>query len=112
MQVFVGTDSHYIHGYECRTDKEFARILEDEVRFHGAPNRILSDMAKAEISKKVEEILRRYMIDAHQSSLISNSRILLNVPFKISNDMQTMSLTTVVLLLKLGYSSSIMSCTS
>ena len=67
MQVFVGTDLHYIHGYECQTDKEFARILEDDIRFHGAPNRILSDMAKAEISKKVEEILRKYMIDAHQS---------------------------------------------
>ena len=38
MQVFVGTDSNYIHGYECRTDKEFARILEDEIQFHGAPN--------------------------------------------------------------------------
>ena len=30
-------------------------------------NRILTDMAKAEISKRVEDILRKYMIDAHQS---------------------------------------------
>ena len=67
MQVFVGTVSHYIHGYECRSDKEFARILEDDIRFHGAPNRIVSDLAKAEISKKVEEVLRKYMIDSHQS---------------------------------------------
>ena len=37
------------------------------IRFHEAPNRIVSDMAKAEISKKVEEILRKYAIDAHQS---------------------------------------------
>jgi hypothetical protein len=39
MQVFVGTVSHFIHGYECRTDKEFARILEDDIRCYGAPNR-------------------------------------------------------------------------
>ena len=60
MQVFIGTVSYYIHGYECRTDKEFPRILEDDIRFHGAPNPIVSDMAKAEISKKVEEVLRKY----------------------------------------------------
>jgi len=49
-------------------------------------------MAKAEISKRVEDILRKYMIDAHQSELISNSRILLlNVPPKISSAMPTMS---------------------
>ena len=45
----------------------FAQILEDEIRFHGAPDRIVSDMAKAEISKKVEDILWKYIIDAHQS---------------------------------------------
>ena len=67
MQLFVGTDSHYIRGYKCRTDGEFARILQDDIRFHGAPNRIVSDMAKAEISNKVDEILRKYAIDAHQS---------------------------------------------
>jgi hypothetical protein len=27
----------------------------------------VGDMAKAEISKKVEEVLRKYIIDAHQS---------------------------------------------
>ena len=54
-------------GYECRTDKEFARILQDEIRRHGAPNRVVSDSARAEISQKVEDILRKYIIDAHQS---------------------------------------------
>jgi len=33
----------------------------------GAPNLVVSDRAKAEISRKVEEVLRRYIIDAHQS---------------------------------------------
>ena len=31
MQLFVGTDSHYIRGYECWTDGEFARILQDDI---------------------------------------------------------------------------------
>ena len=40
---------------DVSTDTLYADILQ-----HG-------EMAKAEISKKVEEILRKYMIDAHQS---------------------------------------------
>ena len=67
MQIFVGSDSYYTSGYECRSDKEFARILQDEIRHHGAPNRVLSDCAKAEISQKVEDIMRTYIIDGHQS---------------------------------------------
>ena len=67
MQIFVGSDSYYTSGYECRSDKEFARILQDEIRRHGAPNRIISDCAKAEISQKVEDIMRTYIIDGHQS---------------------------------------------
>jgi len=53
--------------HECRTEGEFARILEDEIRCCGAPNLVVSDRAKAEISRKTEEVLRRYVIDAHQS---------------------------------------------
>lgn len=67
MQIFAGADSYFLSGHECRTDGEFCRILEDEIRFRGAPNLVVSDRAKAEISRKTEEVLRRYIIDAHQS---------------------------------------------
>ena len=67
VQIFAGAESYYITAHECRTDGEFASTLEDEIRSHGAMNRLISDRAKAEISKKVEDILRKYIIDAHQS---------------------------------------------
>ena len=67
MQIFAGADSYFLSGHECRTDGEFCRILEDEIRFRGAPNLVVSDRAKAEISRKTEDVLRRYIIDAHQS---------------------------------------------
>jgi len=63
MQIFAGADSYFLSCHECRTDGEFCRILQDR----GAPNLVVSDRAKAEISRKTEEVLRRYIIDAHQS---------------------------------------------
>ena len=111
-QLFAGSDSYYIRGYECKSDGEFARILQDDIRFHGAPNRIVSDRAKAEISNKVKEILRKYHIDAHQSEPYQQQQNPINVLCRMSSAMPTMSTITVMLHLNLGYLSFIMSLTS
>jgi hypothetical protein len=67
IQVFAGSATYFIGVHECKTDGEFARILQDEIRHNGAMDRLVSDRAKAEISKKVEDIMRIYTIDGHQS---------------------------------------------
>ena len=37
VQLFAGCTSYYLSAYKCRSDKEFARILEDNnIRSHGA----------------------------------------------------------------------------
>ena len=52
MQMFAGTVSHYIHGYECRTDEEFARILQDDIRFHGAQIELCVTWPRLRLARK------------------------------------------------------------
>ncbi len=66
-QVFVGLKSQVTSAYGCNTDGEFVNTLEDEIRNRGAPNRLLSDRAQAQISKKVKQILRALFIGDWQS---------------------------------------------
>ena len=54
-----------VHG--MKTDGEFVNALEDEIRKRGAMEKIITDCAKAEISKGVKDILRNLYIDDHQS---------------------------------------------
>ena len=49
------------------SDKEMPRTLMDEIRRLGAMDRLISDNAKAEVSKKVKDILRMFVIDDWQS---------------------------------------------
>ena len=71
-QLFVGRTSRYrsVHALGD-SDKNFHKALMEEIRKRGAMNRIISDNAKAEISARVKDILRTYVIDdwnseAHQ----------------------------------------------
>ena len=50
-----------------RTDKEFVRTLEDNIRKRGAMDKLISDRAQVEISNKVRDIMRNYIIDDWQS---------------------------------------------
>ena len=52
-QVFVET---------MKSGKQFVNTLEDNIRRRGAMDKLLSDSAKPEISKKVMDILRAYHI--------------------------------------------------
>ena len=49
------------------TDGDFVGSLEDEIRYRGAMDLLMSDMAKAEISARVRAILRAFQIKDWQS---------------------------------------------
>ena len=66
-QVFAGKMSKYISVHPCKTDADFPRCLEDEIRKRGAMDRLASDRARAEISNKVKDIVRTLFIDTWQS---------------------------------------------
>ena len=66
-QVFVGRNTYVSDVYGCKTDAEFAGILEDNIRERGAMDVLISDGAKAEISTKVVDILRMYRCGNYMS---------------------------------------------
>ena len=59
--VFVGRDSLVADVYPI-SGKQLVNTLEDNIRQRGAMDKLLSDSAKTEISKKVMDILRTYHI--------------------------------------------------
>ena len=61
-QVFVGRDSLVAEVYPMKSGKQFVNTLEDNIRRKGAMDKLLSDSAKTEISKKVMHILRAYQM--------------------------------------------------
>ena len=66
-QFFVGLESLVSDVYGVKTDKQFLQTLQDVVRRRGAPNKLVSDSAKAEISQAVKDYLRWLVIDDWQS---------------------------------------------
>ena len=59
---FVGRDPLVADVYPMKSGKQFVNTLEDNIRRRGAMDKLLSDSAKTEISKKVMDILRVYHI--------------------------------------------------
>ena len=66
-QFFVGRNSLVCDAYGIKSEKEFVNTLEDNIRFRGAMDKLISDRAQVEISKKVKDILRNYCIEDWQS---------------------------------------------
>ena len=52
-QVFVGRDTLVADVYPMKSGKQFVNTVEDNIRRWGAMDKLLSDSAKTEISKKV-----------------------------------------------------------
>jgi hypothetical protein len=50
-----------------KSEKHFINTLEDVIRLHGAPTKLISDRAQVEISKKVKDVLRTLCISDWQS---------------------------------------------
>ena len=80
-QIFVGRKSLVADTYPCKTDKEFVNTLEDNIRERGAMDKLISDGAKAENSKRVKDILRALVIGQwfsepyHQNQNFAENRI-------------------------------------
>ena len=61
-QVFVGRDTLVGDAYPMKSGKQFVNTQEDNIRWRGTMDKLLSDSAKTEISNKVMDILREYHI--------------------------------------------------
>ena len=66
-QLFDGKESLVSDIYPMRSGKQFINTLEDNIRRRGAMDKRISDSAKNEISHKVQDILRAYIISDWQS---------------------------------------------
>jgi hypothetical protein len=66
-QFFVGTESMVCDVYPMKTDKQFINVLQDNICRRGALSKLISDRAQVEISNKVQDILRNYIIKDWQS---------------------------------------------
>ena len=65
--IFTGLDTQVTDIYGIKTDRQFVNTLEDNIRYRGAPTRLISDRAQVEISNKVLDILRTLCIGDWQS---------------------------------------------
>ena len=66
-QIFVGRHTLVADCYGLKTDKEFVNTLEDNIRERGAMDKLISDCAKAEMSHRVQQILRALCIQSWYS---------------------------------------------
>jgi hypothetical protein len=66
-QIFVGQKSLVIDVFGMASSAEFVNTLEDVIRYRGTMDKLISDSAKVETSKRVLEILRALCIDDWQS---------------------------------------------
>jgi hypothetical protein len=62
MQLFVGSDSHYMHGYLMKKKSEFfPDALEDFLTYVGTPSKLVSDNAREEIQNEVKKHLSKLL---------------------------------------------------
>ena len=66
-QLYVGRDTLVTDVFGIKTEKQFVNTLEDNIRKRGAMDKLISDRAQVEISGRVLDILRSYVIDSWQS---------------------------------------------
>ena len=66
-QIFVGRKSLVVDVYGISSTKEFVNTLLDVIRHRGAPDQLISDSARVEMSERVLEVLRSFAIDGWQS---------------------------------------------
>jgi hypothetical protein len=66
-QFFIGRESLVCDVYSMKTDKGFVANLEDNIRFRGAMDVLISDHTKSEISNRVKDLLRALLISEWQS---------------------------------------------
>ena len=66
-QFYVGTTSEFAAVFPMSSETQMPQTLEDFIRFYGAPRNLFNDNAKAEISAKVQDILRHFTMGQYRS---------------------------------------------
>ena len=66
-QLFIGRKSLVADAYGMSTTAQFVNTLEDVIRKRGAMDKLITDSARVEVSKRVADILRALCIDDWQS---------------------------------------------
>ena len=66
-QIFVGRESLVVDIYGMKNDNQFVNSLLEVIRKRGAMDKLISDSASVEISKRVLDVLRYLQIDSWQS---------------------------------------------
>lgn len=66
-QIFVGRNTLVTDVYGSKSDGDFSSKLEENIRRRGAMDKLISDKAKSETSKRVLDILRSMFIQDWQS---------------------------------------------
>ena len=56
-QLFVGTSSLVSDICGIKTERQSVQTLQDVIRDHGAPTKLISDRAQVEVSNKAKDIL-------------------------------------------------------
>ncbi len=62
-QLFVCTESMVCDVYPLKSDRQFVNVLQDNIQRRGAMSKLISDRAQVEISNKVQNVLRNYIIE-------------------------------------------------
>jgi len=62
-QLFIGRKSLILDTHGVKTDAAFVNTLEDNIRLHGAMDKLISDGAQSELSDRAQDVLRALCID-------------------------------------------------
>jgi hypothetical protein len=65
--IFVGVNTQVTDVYGIKTDKQFVKMLEDNIIQCGSPLKLISDRGQSIVSNKVAEILHTFCIDNWQN---------------------------------------------
>src|SRR5688500_4502887 len=66
-QFFVGTESMVCDVYPLKSDRQFGNVLQDNIWRREVMSKLITDRAQVEISNKVQDILRNYIIKDWQN---------------------------------------------
>jgi hypothetical protein len=95
-QIFVGTQTLVsIDVYGVKTDKELINTLQDNIRKRGAMDKLISDRAQTEVSRKVLDILRNTSLMTGRVSHTMSTRTQRNADTRPSRRTQTNYLTAL-----------------
>ena len=61
-EFFVGKSSLVSDTYGIKTERQFVQNLQDIIRDHGAPTKLISDYTQVEISNKAKDMLHQLHI--------------------------------------------------